>query len=281
MTDADVDGSHIQTLLLTFFYKYLRPLIENGHVYIAQPPLYLFKKGKKNIYLKDDKHLSSFLIENGIENFNFSGIGNNELIDILKNISNYRALLKQLEKHYFSSNIIRFLIENDDLDNLILSELSNKVEEYLKNNNCNILNKVENIDNVILFTQTKLGLQEININNKIFNDNHFIDAKNIFTKIKDRELSFLENKDLIEFLEEIEDSAKKGATIQRYKGLGEMNPDQLWETTMTKENRSLLKVKINDIEDSDRILSLFMGSEVEPRRDFIQKHAKEVKNLDV
>lgn len=281
MTDADVDGSHIQTLLLTFFYKYLRPLIENGHIYIAQPPLYLFKKGKKNIYLKDDKHLSSFLIENGIENFNFSGIGNNELIDILKNISNYRALLKQLEKHYFSSNIIRFLIENDDLDNLILSELSNKVEEYLKNNNCNILNKVENIDNVILFTQTKLGLQEININNKIFNDNHFIDAKNIFTKIKDRELSFLENKDLIEFLEEIEDSAKKGATIQRYKGLGEMNPDQLWETTMTKENRSLLKVKINDVEDSDRILSLFMGSEVEPRRDFIQKHAKEVKNLDV
>ena len=281
MTDADVDGSHIQTLLLTFFYKYLRPLIENGHVYIAQPPLYLFKKGKKNIYLKDDKHLSSFLIENGIENFNFSGIGNNELIDILKNISNYRALLKQLEKHYFSSNIIRFLIENDDLENLNLNDLSNKVEEYLKNNNCNILNKVENIDNVILFTQTKLGLQEININNKIFNDNHFIDAKNIFTKIKDRELSFLENKDLIEFLEEIEDSAKKGATIQRYKGLGEMNPDQLWETTMTKENRTLLKVKINDIEDSDRILSLFMGSEVEPRRDFIQKHAKEVKNLDV
>ena len=281
MTDADVDGSHIQTLLLTFFYKYLRPLIENGHIYIAQPPLYLFKKGKKNIYLKDDKHLSSFLIENGIENFNFSGIGNNELIDILKNISNYRALLKQLEKHYFSSNIIRFLIENDDLENLNLNDLSNKVEEYLKNNNCNILNKVENIDNVILFTQTKLGLQEININNKIFNDNHFIDAKNIFTKIKDRELSFLENKDLIEFLEEIEDSAKKGATIQRYKGLGEMNPDQLWETTMTKENRSLLKVKINDVEDSDRILSLFMGSEVEPRRDFIQKHAKEVKNLDV
>lgn len=281
MTDADVDGSHIQTLLLTFFYKYLRPLIENGHVYIAQPPLYLFKKGKKNIYLKDDKHLSSFLIENGIENFNFSGIGNNELIDILKNISNYRAILKQLEKHYFSSNIIRFLIENDDLDNLILSELSNKVEEYLKNNNCNILNKVENIDNIILFTQTKLGLQELNINNKIFSDSHYIDAKNIFTKIKDRELSFLENKDLIEFLEEIEDSAKKGATIQRYKGLGEMNPDQLWETTMTKENRSLLKVNINDVEDSDRILSLFMGSEVEPRREFIQKHAKEVKNLDV
>ncbi len=281
MTDADVDGSHIQTLLLTFFYKYLRPLIENGHVYIAQPPLYLFKKGKKNVYLKDDKHLSSFLIENGIENFNFSGIGNNELIDILKNISNYRALLKQLEKHYFSSNIIRFLIENNDFENLSLNHLSNKIEEYLKNNNCNILNKVENIDNIILFTQTKLGLQELNINNKIFSDSHYMDAKNIFTKIKNRELSFLENKDLIEFLEEIEDSAKKGATIQRYKGLGEMNPDQLWETTMTKENRTLLKVKINDIEDSDRILSLFMGSEVEPRREFIQKHAKEVKNLDI
>ena len=190
-------------------------------------------------------------------------------------------MLRQLEKRFFSSNIIRFLIENDDLKNLALIDLSRKIEDYLKVNNCNILNKVESPDNIILFTQTKLGLQELNINSKIFDDSQFIDAKNIFEKIRDRQLSFLENKDLIEFLEEIEDSAKKGATIQRYKGLGEMNPDQLWETTMTKENRSLLKVKINDVEDSDRILSLFMGSEVEPRREFIQEHAKEVKNLDV
>lgn len=281
MTDADVDGSHIQTLLLTFFYKYLKPLIDNGHVYIAQPPLYLFKKGKKNIYLKDDKHLSSFLIENGIENFTFDGIGNNELIDILKNISNYRALLKRLEKQYFSINIIRFLIENENLKDMNLTDLSKNVEDYLIKNNCNILNKIENDENIMLFVQTKMGLQELNLNNKIFQDPHFMDASKIFIKIKDRNLLFLQDRDIIEFLEEIEDSAKKGATIQRYKGLGEMNPDQLWETTMTKENRSLLRIKIDSEEESDRILTLFMGSEVEPRREFIQQHAKEVKNLDI
>lgn len=281
MTDADVDGSHIQTLLLTFFYKYLRPLIDNGHVYIAQPPLYLFKKGKKEVYLKDEKNLSSFLIENGIENFSFDGIGNNELIDILKNISNYRALLKKLEKNYYSSNIIRYFIENKGLDELSLEDLAKNVESYLSKNDCNILNKVESNNSIILYTQTKIGLQELSINHNIFNDSYFLDAQKIFNKIKERELSFLENKDLIEFLEEIENSAKKGATIQRYKGLGEMNPNQLWETTMTKENRTLIRVKVGDENLSNERISLFMGSEVEPRRKFIQDNAKEVKNLDI
>lgn len=281
MTDADVDGSHIQTLLLTFFYKYLRPLIDNGHIYIAQPPLYLFKKGKKEVYLKDEKNLSSFLIENGIENFSFDGIGNNELIDILKNISNYRALLKKLEKNYYSSNIIRYFIENLKLNELSLEELSKNIESYLSKNDCNILNKVESKDSITLYVQTKIGLQELVINHNIFNDSYFLDAQKIFNKIKERELNFLENKDLIEFLEEIENSAKKGATIQRYKGLGEMNPNQLWETTMTKENRTLIRVKVGDDYLSDEKIKLFMGSEVEPRREFIQKHAKEVKNLDI
>ncbi|RAX55367.1 DNA topoisomerase (ATP-hydrolyzing) subunit B [Helicobacter sp. 16-1353] len=281
MTDADVDGSHIQTLLLTFFYKYLKPLIDNGHIYIAQPPLYLFKKGKKEVYLKDEKHLSSFLIENGIENFSFDGIGNNELIDILKNISNYRSILKRLEKQYFSINIIRFLIENENLESLELPQIAENVENYLLDINCNILNKINGEESIMLFVQTKTGLQELNLNKSIFEDPHFIDAKRIFNKIKDRDLIFLKDRDLIEFLEQIEESAKKGATIQRYKGLGEMNPNQLWETTMTKENRSLLQVKIDSEEESDRILTLFMGSEVEPRREFIQQHAKEVKNLDI
>ncbi len=281
MTDADVDGSHIQTLLLTFFYKYLRPLIDNGHIYIAQPPLYLFKKGKQEKYLKDDKHLSTFLIENGIENFSFDGIGNNELIEILKNISHYRSLLKRLEKQYFSANIIRFLIENANLKNLDLTNLAKNIEEFLLKNECNILNKIENEENIMLYVQTKSGLQELNLNKKIFEDSCFLDAQKIFNTILARNLAFLENRDLIEFLEEIENSAKKGATIQRYKGLGEMNPNQLWETTMTKENRSLLKIFVANQEDSEAKISLFMGNEVEPRREFIQAHAKEVKNLDI
>lgn len=281
MTDADVDGSHIQTLLLTFFYKYLRPLIENGHIYIAQPPLYLFKKGKKEIYLKDDRHLSAFLIENGIENFSFDGIGNNELIDMLKNISNYRALLKKLEKQYSTINIIRHLIENPALQSLDLPNLCEKIEAFLKANNCNILNKFEKDSSILLYIQTSAGLQEFTLNSAIFDDKYFTEASKIFSEIKARDLEFLHNRDVIDFLEEIENSAKKGATIQRYKGLGEMNPNQLWETTMTKENRSLLRVRIDSEEKSDEIITLFMGNEVEPRREFIQLHAKEVRNLDI
>ena len=281
MTDADVDGSHIQTLLLTFFYKYLRPLIDNGHIYIAQPPLYLFKKGKKEVYLKDEKHLSAFLIENGIENFNFEGIGNVELVDILKNISHYCAILKRLEKLYFSSNILRFFIENDGLRDLNLGDLSARVEAFLAESNCNILNKMQSDSYIMLYVQTKSGLNELKISYDLFDDKYFLDAQDIYRRIKDRDLEFLANRDLIEFLEEIENSAKKGAAIQRYKGLGEMNPNQLWETTMTKENRTLLRVQVGDEVESEDKIRLFMGSEVEPRRNFIQAHAKEVKNLDI
>ena len=281
MTDADVDGSHIQTLLLTFFYKYLRPLIDNGHIYIAQPPLYLFKKGQKSVYLKDDKHLSAFLIENGIENFNFEGIGSVELIDILKNISLYRALLKRLEKQYFAASIIRFLIEGVESYDAPLAEIAQKMQDFLHKNDSNILNKVESEDSILLFVQTKVGLVELDLNKKIFADAHFIEAKNIFAEILERDLDFLKGRDIVEFLEEIENSAKKSATIQRYKGLGEMNKEQLWETTMMKENRSLLKVMIEDEAESEAKINLFMGSEVEPRRQFIQENAKLVKNLDI
>lgn len=281
MTDADVDGSHIQTLLMTFFYRYLRPLIENGHIYIAQPPLYRFKKGKKEIYLKDERALSEYLIENGIENFSFEGIGNKELLEILKFISAYRSVLKELEKRYAMVEVIRFLIENRDYVGLGFSEMSEKIEEYLGSIECNILNKIVSENEILFYVQTKTGLVELVLNEDLFTDKYFEEAYYIYSKIQERDLAFLQGKDLLEVLESIEESAKKGAYIQRYKGLGEMNPEQLWETTMTPQNRTLLRVKLEDIESADEIFTLFMGDEVEPRRAYIQENAKNVKHLDI
>lgn len=281
MTDADVDGSHIQTLLMTFFYRYLKPLIQNGHIYIAQPPLYRFKKGKKEIYLKDEKALSEYLIENGIENFNFQGIGSKELLEILKFISHYRSILKELEKRYPMIELIKFLIENRDYISLSFEEMYTKIEGFLNSIECNILSKTISQDSIVLYIQTKTGLVEMQINDSLFSDIFFEEAYFIFNKIKERDLSFLNGRDAIEVLEEVEEQARKGAYIQRYKGLGEMNPEQLWETTMTPANRTLLKVVLDDEQKADETFTLFMGDEVEPRRAYIQENAKNVKHLDV
>ncbi|CBG39269.1 DNA topoisomerase (ATP-hydrolyzing) subunit B [Helicobacter mustelae] len=281
MTDADVDGSHIQTLLMTFFYRYLKPLIENGHIYIAQPPLYRFKKGKKEIYLKDEKALSEYLIENGIENFHFQGIGSQELLEILRYISHYRGILKEIQKHYSMIEVIKFLIENRDFISLPFAELYEKIEVFLQSIDCNILSKNISEQQITLYIQTKTGLVELVIDENLFSNTFFEEAYFIHNKIMERDLSFLEGRDLIDLLEEIEESAKKGAYIQRYKGLGEMNPEQLWETTMTPSNRTLLKVALEDEESADEIFTLFMGDEVEPRRAYIQENAKNVKHLDI
>lgn len=281
MTDADVDGSHIQTLLMTFFYRYLKPLVQNGHIYIAQPPLYRFKKGKKEIYLKDEKALSEYLIENGIENFKFDNIGTKELMEILRYVSHYRFTLKELEKRYAMIDVIRFLIEHREYISLSFSQMYEKIEEFLKTIECNILSKNITEEMIMLYIQTKTGLVELKIDENLFIDNFFEEAYFIYNKIAERNLDFLKDKNPISILEEIEDSAKKGAYIQRYKGLGEMNPEQLWETTMTPQNRTLLKVTLLDEIQADEIFTLFMGDEVEPRRDYIQSHAKDVRHLDV
>jgi len=263
MTDADVDGSHIQTLIMTFFYKYLRPLIENGYLYIAQPPLYRYKKGKIEKYLKDDKELSEYLISQGIDAIDLE-IGRPELIELLKNIAEYKIALNKLQKRYNLLEVIRFLIEEEG-----------DLEEYLASIGFNILNKKDNH----YFIQTNRGLEEITIDENLFNHYLFTRAQNAYEKIK--EYKSLVEGDLLDLLEIVEKKARSGANIQRYKGLGEMNPEQLWETTMNPENRVLVQVNIEDMEEASEYFELFMGSEVEPRRDYIQTHAKDVENLDV
>ena len=281
MTDADVDGSHIQTLLLTFFFRFLRPIIERGYLYIAQPPLYRYKKGKNEIYLKDNGALSAYLIENGLENFEFEGMGYNDLLDLFKQVARYRAMLEQLAKRYSLIEVLKYLIENSDLVNLDFATLYEKVKLFLEVRGYNILSKTITETKIQLFVQTNAGLEELIIDEELFASPYFSESTFIFTKLKERDLTLFEGRDLIELLEEIESLAKKGAYIQRYKGLGEMNPEQLWETTMTPENRRLLRVKIEDAEAASDTFTLFMGDEVEPRRNYIESHAKDVEHLDV
>ncbi len=279
MTDADVDGSHIQTLLLTFFFRFLHKVVENGHIYLAQPPLYRYKKGKKEIYLKDEKALNEFLIETGIEGVEFEGIGNADLIDFLKIVAAYRSVLKELEKRFSVISAVRYMIENPDIVSKSYAEIFEILKNYLEAQGHNILNSYVSEEEARIYVQTESGLEELLVNENLFTNPLYEEALYISQKIKERGIEL--KGDVIDVLDEIEKNAKKGAYIQRYKGLGEMNPEQLWETTMNPENRRLLKININDAVSASDTFNLFMGDEVEPRRNYIQEHAKDVKHLDV
>ena len=281
MTDADVDGSHIQTLLLTFFFRFLRPVIDSGYLYIAQPPLYRYKKGKNETYLKDNTALSNFLIGNGLENFEFEGMGYNDLLDMFKIVAAYRAMLENLEKRYSLVEVLKHLVENKELVGLEFPVLFEKIQLFLEDKGYNILSKSITDHKIHIYVQTKEGLEELLIDDELFSSPYFTEAIYIFDKINERDISLFGGKDLIELLNDIESIAKKGAYIQRYKGLGEMNPEQLWETTMTPDARRLLRVKVEDAEVASDTFTLFMGDEVEPRRNYIVEHAKDVEHLDV
>jgi len=190
-------------------------------------------------------------------------------------------MLEQLGKRYSLLEVLKHLIENSDLVNLDFSSLYEKVKEFIEAKGHNILSKTVTDEKIQLFVQTKEGLEELIIDDELFASPYFSQATFIFNKLKERDLTLFEGKDLVNLLEDIENLAKKGAYIQRYKGLGEMNPEQLWETTMTPENRRLLRVKIEDAEAASDTFTLFMGDEVEPRRNYIESHAKDVEHLDV
>ena len=279
MTDADVDGSHIQTLLLTFFFRYLPKIVENGYLYLAQPPLFRYQKGKKEIYFKDDRVMNAFLIENGIAALEVENIGANDLISFFKMVDHYRNTLDSLERRYALVDLIRYFIENPDIVGMPMKEMYSKVEAFLNEKGNNILSKTINDEQMHLFVQTNGGLEELIINDELFASPYFAEANYVYQKIQDWNLP-LEG-DLLEMLAKIIDFAKKGSYIQRYKGLGEMNPEQLWETTMTPENRVLLRITIEDAESASEAFNLFMGDDVEPRRNYIETHAKDVKHLDI
>ncbi len=281
MTDADVDGSHIQTLLMTFFFRFLQPIIDKGYLYLAQPPLYRYKKGKNETYLKDDTALNDFLIEHGISAIESDTMGHNDLIDLFKLVGYYRMTLKEIEKRFALPEVLRYMIENPDVVGGTTKQLAKILEKFIKDLGYNILSKNVDDDKIHLFVQTKDGLEELIVDDVLFTNPHYNEAVYINQKISEHITDEFKDKDLLELFELVETSAKKGAYIQRYKGLGEMNPEQLWETTMTPENRRLLQVKIDDVEEASDTFTLFMGDEVEPRRNYIETHAKDVKHLDV
>jgi len=281
MTDADVDGSHIQTLLMTFFFRFLRPIVENGYLYIAQPPLYRYKKGKNETYLKDDKALKDFMIERGIEAIDIKSLGENDKIALFKLVAYYQLTLNELDKRFAMAEVLRYMIENPDIAGESNEALAQALEKKIAELGYNILNRFVDEEKIHYYVQTTEGLEELIIDDTLFTSPHYNEAIYIYQKIKEYMNEELEQRDLLEDLVKIEESAKKGAYIQRYKGLGEMNPEQLWETTMDPTNRRLLRVQIEDFDTASEAFTLFMGDEVEPRRAYIETHAKDVKHLDV
>ena len=281
MTDADVDGSHIQTLLMTFFFRFLQPIIEKGYLYLAQPPLYRYKKGKNETYLKDDKSLNDFLIEHGIDVLESESMGKQDLTELFKLVAYYKMTLSEIEKRFALPEVIRYMIENPDIISTDNATLATTLEKYINDLGYNILSKTVNEEMIQYFVQTNDGLEELIIDDNLFTSPHYNEAIYMNQKINERITDEYKDKDLLKLLNMVESSAKKGAYIQRYKGLGEMNPEQLWETTMNPEDRRLLKVVIDDEEEASDTFVLFMGDEVEPRRAYIETHAKDVKHLDV
>jgi DNA gyrase subunit B len=305
MTDADVDGSHIRTLLLTFFFRHMRPLVDAGYLYIAQPPLFRAKHGQSEVYLKDQVALDNYLVSSGIKGVSLS-CGNNETIlgedlkiSVEKSIYAKRMIDTLSQKLGFSEviaqlSILGFLNSDvfDNEDNLII--INDRLNKFLINSEkgWNAVFKALDEDKKILeISRINRGVKDLFIltyqdilseeakildNMKVFLNDHFLE-KCIFS-INENEYVI---KGPLELAKRITDLGKKGSQINRYKGLGEMNPVQLWETTLDPNARFLLQVKVEHEGDAEETFSTLMGETVEHRRNFIQENALKVSNLDV
>lgn len=298
MADADVDGSHITTLLLTLFYRFFPQIIENGHLYIAQPPLYKLKKGRSEIYVKDDEELSKIVIdfatdEIAIEGKNFS---KSQLKDIAKLSKEYKNLKESLYKRkdkvvidtLLSLNLTEDDIRNEGKVKEVVEFLRQKLpsyEIYYKFN-------PEESDYEIFIERVERFSKVVNkVDIDFLSSYAYLKVKEIENHLKSMlgelpvEISYKQKSIKVEDLDDLYDvifeAGMSGCEVQRYKGLGEMNPEQLWETTMNPKTRRLLQVTIEDAALADEVFSILMGEKVEPRREFIMKYAKEVRNLDI
>lgn len=305
MTDADVDGAHIRTLLLTFFFRQMTRLIEKKCVYIAQPPLYRMKKREEVLYLKDDSELNSFLMKEGLKSIKVLSKGGSKPIPVstIETIFRYTkeidAFLQFFKRkgyirdviYYFCSlkNFDEKTIKNEKVIERILKEAKNnlshlKPEFYVKPD------KEEKGYYISIFTFEN-GIKKENIvDHSVITSQEFIEMRERIIKLEEiapSPFTILKGDEKIEcnghekLLQMITDEGRKGVTIQRYKGLGEMNPEQLWETTMDPEKRVLKTLTIEDAIKADELFTILMGDVVEPRKGFIETHALEVVNLDI
>ena len=309
MTDADVDGSHIRTLLLTFFYRQMPEIIERGYVYIAQPPLYKLSKGKSSQYVKDDSELEHILLQIALEgahvNTGESGamLSGNTLENLTKQFQAGLQIIKRLSRLYPESVLATLrrmpvLVEaslkdesavkawcdtlstclTDIQDNMIRYVVSVKYDPEIQSYLPNVAIVHHGVKNDYTFRRDFFSSGEYKELALLSDTLHGLLGKNAYVQRGEKKL---EVKDFAEVLNFLLQEAKRGLGIQRYKGLGEMNPDQLWETTMDPASRVLLQVKIQDAIAADALCTTLMGDEVEPRRLFIETNALSVVNLDI
>lgn len=303
MTDADVDGSHIRTLLLTFFYRHMPLAIEKGYLYIAQPPLYRAKKGNKEQYLKNEQDLFSYLLQSGIDSAKVTlrdqAVPQENLMEILRATSKYTKAIERYSRRaspdvlniliskHITAEYIRDELKLNELKEIMTGELSKKgfaVETTTQkepdgNFSLRVRTRLEGTSKLTLIGSGLLGsmeYEEMLTNYKISEEIH---DQSVTLKLGDTIPKVYTS--MAKTLDAILEYTKNGIYIQRYKGLGEMNPEQLWETTMDPAKRMLLQVSVEDAVQADQVFSLLMGDEVEPRRNFIETNALKVRNLDV
>jgi len=298
MTDADVDGSHIRTLLLTFFFRQMPEIVERGHLYIAQPPLYKVKRGKKEIYLKDDDALLDYLLDTGTDGVTLEMdegkkiLRGKQIIPTLRNILDFNQHFDKIVNRGVPSEILRIFlrgkIRNGFADYADLEPLAERLREVEPKANFEVM---ENPDRILVtFGNLHARIDRQTVETLSSHEYKLLlQAYKLVEEICQSGSAVLSSEgkadviieDRKELLETFLNRAKKGQYIQRYKGLGEMNPDQLWETTMDAEKRVLLQVTIEDAVRADEIFTVLMGDQVEPRREFIEQNALNVANLDV
>jgi len=306
MTDADVDGSHIRTLLLTFFFRQMPEVLERGYIYVAQPPLYRAKKGQNETFLKDEAALTEYLLSSGLSNFKIKGKETTSEADLRKmiiNIQKLNALLRTSSAKYDRDVLYFFLSKVANLEATLndekkLAEALKDFEAWIQSNPglgvTEVKTEVKKDDqgklNAEVYTVRYADRMTTNFGASNLNAPEIIELLNLWSNIQtvtklpftivqnDNEIPFDNYSD---FQTHVIESTKKGVYIQRYKGLGEMNPEQLWETTLNPEHRALLRVSIDDAVAADETFSVLMGEQVEPRRQFIHDNALLVRSLDV
>jgi DNA gyrase subunit B len=309
MTDADVDGSHIRTLLLTFFYRQMPELVERGHIYIAQPPLYKVKKGKQERYVKDDAELSRYLLQTALDGAQLTissdapAISGEALETLAKEYTTVMATIERLSMRYNPTVLEKMIymprVTTETLaDAAQLENWLNELQQRLNVEATSSHHYSISVDrdpagqfNRLIVAETRHGVPNLrDIPKEFFGSGEYnamiklgqqldgLIGAGASVKRGERTLEVSSFKQALQWLL---DDAKRGQQIQRYKGLGEMNPDQLYETTLNTETRRLLQVRIEDAVAADEIFTTLMGDQVEPRRDFIERNALSVSNLDV
>ena len=302
MTDADVDGAHIRTLLLTFFFRHMRKLIESGHLYIAQPPLYRLKKGKRDVYIKDESAFEEFLISASTDTLQLlddmkAPVKKERTEELIRLSMTKNKLLDRIDRYSDARLAVGFceagatnaMFEDNDTLKALVKDVSSKLA--IDDGGVQIVSDDSHGGYKIRVPAgANDNMKTLDFDFDFFSTPEYRDLIKITQKERvfgsgPYEVIVGEEKVLLESVEELwtlaEKTVKKGLSVQRYKGLGEMNPEQLWETTMNPDTRTLLRVTLEDFTEADEIFSILMGDQVEPRREFIENNALLVKNLDI